>query len=367
MVVYFRHVEGSKKGQVERFDLARIRVGRAADSDLRFDSYRDREVSGLHAEIYRAGEAFIIEDLNSTNGTYVNGRRIEEPTRISDGDVIEFATDGPKAVFSTKEPGVPFGVEEEGAGSPRTIVIERGQLGAAGGRTKTLGMMINDALLHARSSSTGRVGTSTLFLRELARQASAHSSRRMRVTLVSLIILLILIPGSLVYVNYQKRQQLEFLKERQKRQLEVITKQQAEIEKFRGLTEGLKQEGIEAQETKRGVSVNLPSVLFAPGRSDLTSEGKGNVKKIASVLKEHAAEKKILAEGHSSQEKGVDEKLNQRLSEERANRIAASLAASGVPKQQITAKGFGSSRPVASNDSEEGRRRNRRVEVVIEK
>jgi len=62
-----------------------------------------------------------------------------------------------------------------------------------------------------------------------------------------------------------------------------------------------------------------------------------------------------------------NEKLNQRLSEERANRIAASLAASGLPKQQITAKGFGSSRPVASNDSEEGRRRNRRVEVVIEK
>lgn len=367
MTVYLQHLEGSRKGQVEPFDLARIRIGRMADNDLRFDSHKDREVSGSHAEIYRQGETFFLEDLKSTNGTYLNGQRIEGPMPISDGDIIEFSAHGPKVIFYTREPIVEAAAGEEDVGSPRTIVVERGQLGGSTPGTKTLGMMVNDALLHARSSSTGRVGTSTVFLRELVKQASTHSSRGMRVALISLVILLILIPGSLVYVNYQKRQQLEFLRERQRRQAEVISKQQAEIEKFRGLAEGLKREGIEAQQTQRGLSVNLPSVLFEAGRSDLTSEGKENVKKIASVLKEHALERKILVEGHASLEKGVEEKVNQRLSQERANRIAGALVASGVAKQQITAKGFGSSRPVASNESEEGRRRNRRVEVVIEK
>lgn len=364
MTVYLQHLEGSKKGRVEPFDLARIRIGRMPDNDLRFDSHKDREVSGTHAEIYRQGETFFIEDLKSTNGTYVNGQRVEEPTPISDGDIIEFSAHGPKVIFCTREPVVEAAAGEEDVGSPRTIVVERGELGGSTPGSKTLGMMINDAMLEAKSGRGGRLGGTGIFARELFKQASLYSSRRQRLAIMSLAVLLVLILVALVYKIGQVRQEA---REVQRRQQETIAKQQAELEKFRGLADELKRKGIEAQESQRGISVNLPSVLFQAGKSDLTSEGKENVEQIASVLKEHAAGKKLLVEGHASQEKGVQEEVNRRLSEERAKRIAEALAGYGVAKEQITAKGYGSSRPVASNESEEGRRRNRRVEVVIEK
>jgi type VI secretion system protein ImpL len=102
MTAYFEHAEGSKKGQIESFDSDRIRIGRKTDNDLRFDAERDREVSGYHAEVYREGSVFFLRDLRSTNGTYLNARRIDEPTPIADGDTIQLSARGPKIVFSVK-------------------------------------------------------------------------------------------------------------------------------------------------------------------------------------------------------------------------------------------------------------------------
>lgn len=65
---------------------ARTDVGRGTQADLRL---RDRAVSRLHARILREGSAFTLQDMDSPNGLYVNGRRMEEPTPLSDGDVIE--------------------------------------------------------------------------------------------------------------------------------------------------------------------------------------------------------------------------------------------------------------------------------------
>lgn len=63
-------------------------VGRASSSDFRLSS---RNVSSYHAQILAAGEAVLVRDLGSTNGTYVNGRRIVEPTPVGEGDLIQFA------------------------------------------------------------------------------------------------------------------------------------------------------------------------------------------------------------------------------------------------------------------------------------
>src|SRR5262249_52124416 len=57
-------------------------------SDFRLSS---RNVSSFHAQILAAGEAVLVRDLGSTNGTYVNGRRIVEPTPVGEGDLIQFA------------------------------------------------------------------------------------------------------------------------------------------------------------------------------------------------------------------------------------------------------------------------------------
>lgn len=103
-MLYLKHIEGSKQGQVESFDSERIRIGRHPENDLKFDPETAREVSGHHAEILCHKDAVTIKDLQSRNGTYVNGRRINQPTQLTDGDVIQFSSRGPKLVFSIGEP-----------------------------------------------------------------------------------------------------------------------------------------------------------------------------------------------------------------------------------------------------------------------
>ena len=71
-------------------------------------------------------------------------------------------------------------------------------------------------------------------------------------------------------------------------------------------------------------------------------------------------------EGHASRERADQEAYNQELSERRARAVAGALESNGVERNRIAAKGVGTRFPVASNETEEGRRKNRRVEVTIE-
>jgi pSer/pThr/pTyr-binding forkhead associated (FHA) protein len=106
MAMFLNHIEGSKAGQLEVFDNDHIRIGRQSDNDIKFDPQKDISVSGYHAEIYRDGEAFFVKDLQSRNGTFVNSRKIEQPARLKDGDIIQFSARGPKMVFSTRDPSL---------------------------------------------------------------------------------------------------------------------------------------------------------------------------------------------------------------------------------------------------------------------
>lgn len=73
-------------------------VGRQADSDVQFDPHQDLEVSGRHAEIFVENGEWIVRDLDSRNGTYVNGRKVREH-RLRDGDRITFGWKGPETEF----------------------------------------------------------------------------------------------------------------------------------------------------------------------------------------------------------------------------------------------------------------------------
>jgi pSer/pThr/pTyr-binding forkhead associated (FHA) protein len=63
-------------------------VGRAAHTDFCLPS---RNVSKVHAELILAGDHVLVRDLGSTNGTFVNGRRITTPTPIGEGDLLQFS------------------------------------------------------------------------------------------------------------------------------------------------------------------------------------------------------------------------------------------------------------------------------------
>jgi outer membrane protein OmpA-like peptidoglycan-associated protein len=160
--------------------------------------------------------------------------------------------------------------------------------------------------------------------------------------------------------------QLQGQEMKQAEQQKAIDQQRSDIAKNQALIDELKKRNLEARETSRGVMVNLPSVNFQFDSAELTSEGRGRVDQIASIVKREATNRRIAVEGHASRESAAQEAYNQRLSERRADTVAAALARDGVSNSQITSRGLGTRSPIASNDNEAGRQQNRRVEVIIE-
>lgn len=99
MSVEFRITKGARAGARERFDKSIVAIGRHPINDLRFDVERDLDVSSRHAELRIVGDRCVLVDLGSTNGTFVNGQRVEGERALFDGDVVTFGANGPQAEF----------------------------------------------------------------------------------------------------------------------------------------------------------------------------------------------------------------------------------------------------------------------------
>jgi outer membrane protein OmpA-like peptidoglycan-associated protein len=84
---------------------------------------------------------------------------------------------------------------------------------------------------------------------------------------------------------------------------------------------------------------------------------------ITDVIKKHPELEKVQVEGYASSE--GDDAYNKNLSDRRAKSVMKYLTDHGIDKARLVAKGFGEDRPIASNDTEEGREKNRRVEFNI--
>ena len=101
MRVELRITSGSRAGQRELFDKSVISIGRHPLNDLRFDPERDPDASSKHAEIRTLGDKATLHDLDSTNGTFVNGQRIAGAHALADGDLMSFGREGPAVEFHT--------------------------------------------------------------------------------------------------------------------------------------------------------------------------------------------------------------------------------------------------------------------------
>ena len=102
-------------------------------------------------------------------------------------------------------------------------------------------------------------------------------------------------------------------------------------------------------------------ILFDVDKYDLRPEAEEVLKNLAIVLKE-ADIKAFEIDGHTDSD--ASDEHNQVLSEKRANAVKNFLTSQGTAAE-ITIKGYGESRPIASNDTPEGKQKNRRVEIVI--
>jgi outer membrane protein OmpA-like peptidoglycan-associated protein len=118
------------------------------------------------------------------------------------------------------------------------------------------------------------------------------------------------------------------------------------------------------REDSRGTVITLTGgVLFASGKSTLLPDARGKLDQVAEALKN--ANGQFVVEGHTDSRGSA--RLNQRLSERRAETVRNYLIERGVPPERISAEGFGNSRPIASNRTAEGRANNRRVEIVVQR
>jgi outer membrane protein OmpA-like peptidoglycan-associated protein len=139
---------------------------------------------------------------------------------------------------------------------------------------------------------------------------------------------------------------------------------QAEAEKAQLRAQLLQQLNavLQTRDSARGLIVNMSDVLFDTGSSTLKPGAREKLAKISGILLAHPG-LSMQIEGHTDSV-GSDE-FNQELSGRRADAVRDYLAQEGVPASTMTARGFGKTQPVASNDTPEGRQRNRRVELVV--
>jgi outer membrane protein OmpA-like peptidoglycan-associated protein len=119
---------------------------------------------------------------------------------------------------------------------------------------------------------------------------------------------------------------------------------------------------LNARKTDRGIVVTLGDVLFATGQSTLQGDSVRTMGKLAEFFKRYPQRTAVI-EGYTDSV-GSDTS-NQMLSDRRAKAVMAALVGQGVPPASLRSEGFGEARPVGSNDSADGRRMNRRVEVVF--
>lgn len=121
---------------------------------------------------------------------------------------------------------------------------------------------------------------------------------------------------------------------------------------------------LETRREARGLIVNLSDVLFDFNQASLRPGAREKLSKLAGILIAYPGAYRIEIEGHTDAV-GSDD-YNQKLSEDRAGAVRAYLTQAGIPETRIAAvRGFGKIRPVATNDTAEGRQMNRRVELVI--
>ncbi|GBF51624.1 OmpA family protein [Leptospira ryugenii] len=124
-----------------------------------------------------------------------------------------------------------------------------------------------------------------------------------------------------------------------------------------------KETPVTVRQTEEGVTFSLDSILFDFNESKLKEEAEEAVKKIASILKKYP-DREIRVSGHTD---NIGKKeYNERLSEERAKSVLKELVQKhGMDESKISFKGYADTQPIVSNDSEENRAKNRRVDITI--
>ncbi len=183
MKAQFKFLSGARAGQLEAFRKGYIGLGRHPLSDVRFDAERDLDVSSRHAAIVRKTEGFVLQDLGSKNGTFVNGTRITGDTVLKGGDVIGFGANGPALEFQVVESETDLPGTASAEGLAERLSSPRGVIPAQAAR-----------------ASAPRQSTGIRIAAEVARQTA-----KLRRTTKVLIVLLLLVGTGFTWIQFDGR------------------------------------------------------------------------------------------------------------------------------------------------------------------
>jgi len=179
----FKFLSGARAGQLEAFRKGYIGLGRHPLSDVRFDAERDLDVSSRHAAIVRKTEGFVLQDLGSKNGTFVNGTRITGDTVLKSGDVIGFGANGPALEFQVVESQTDLPGRASAEGLAERLSSPRGVIPAQAAR-----------------ASAPRQSTGIRIAAEVARQTA-----KLRRTTKVLVVLLLLVGTGFTWIQFDGR------------------------------------------------------------------------------------------------------------------------------------------------------------------
>lgn len=134
------------------------------------------------------------------------------------------------------------------------------------------------------------------------------------------------------------------------------------VKKLQKKVEKYKLDNISVKQGEKGLTISLDAIQFEPDSDVLLPSEKQKIEKLGEILKEFSND--LLITGHCAARGTI--KSQQELSEDRADAVAAYLVQLGIRDQyHVFTQGKGATEPVASNATEEGRIKNRRVEITI--
>lgn len=108
--------------------------------------------------------------------------------------------------------------------------------------------------------------------------------------------------------------------------------------------------------------INTGSIRFEPNSASFSSSSDAALDELFRLLKQHP-ERRIKVAGHT--DTSGPRQANLTLSRQRASAVTDYLGERGIPREQLLSQGYGSSQPIASNDTEIGRSKNRRIEIIV--
>jgi pSer/pThr/pTyr-binding forkhead associated (FHA) protein/soluble lytic murein transglycosylase-like protein len=182
-------------------------VGRAADNDVVLQGSDASTVSLHHLVLQREEHGFRLRDLESTNGTFLNGERIRE-AEVKPPAIIRLGLQGPELSLVFEEPAMVVELD-----TTQVITASAVAAAASAATPQTIGTyegLLSDAVERARQArSLGRANETMTIMRDVLQEALRHTGRRFRAVIFALAAALLVVSGIAIWkmtqLNTQKR------------------------------------------------------------------------------------------------------------------------------------------------------------------